>query len=129
MWYDLPPIREFAEDQRETAVRRLAVRHGQLPYAANERSVRPENFNTQIRKIQLSHFVAGTGVRSAIPLDRGLPSSGFFCPREERQVGRVPVAGHKGVKVVMIPGILLGQEDVLDGGFGIVVCSLGSSED
>ena len=116
---DLPAVGEFAEDQGEAAVRSFAGRQGQVPGAADEGRFRAEDFNTKIREIQLPHLVARAGVGGAITIERGLPSAGLFGVGEEREVGRIPVAGHEGVEVVMVPGVLLVEEDVLDGGAGV----------
>ncbi len=78
-----------------------------------------EDFNTQVGEIELAHFVAGTGVGGAIAVEGGLPSASFFCVGKEREVGRIPVSGHEGVEIVTVPGVLLDEEDVLDGGAGV----------
>src|SRR5579862_175951 len=116
---DLPPVGKFAEDQREAAVRSLAVGQRQVPRAAHERSFGPEDLNAKIREIEFPHFVARTGVSRAIAIERSLPSARLFCIGKERELGRIPVAGHECVEIVTIPGVLLGEQNLLDTGAGV----------
>ncbi len=92
--------------------------------SADERGVWAEHLYSQIGKIQLAHFVAGTRVRRLVAVDRGLPAFGLFRARKEGQVGRIPVARHEGVEIVAIPGVLLSVEDLLDGGLRLWIGGL-----
>src|ERR1035437_3338687 len=56
-----------------------------------------------------------TRIRCSIAVQRRLPSTGLFGASKEGQFRGVPVARHEAVEVVLVPGILLRAEDVLDG--------------
>src|SRR5580704_15753089 len=92
-----------------------------MPCAAHEGRVLTEDLDTEGGEFQPAHLMAGTGIRGFVAVERRLPAAGLLGSGEESQVGRVPVTGHEGVEVVMVPGLLLGAEDVLDGG-GVVAC-------
>ena len=116
---DLPSVRKFAEDQREATVRHLAIGHRQMPGAADEGCFLAKYFDAQVREIQLAHLVSGARIGRPVAIERRLPAAGFFGVGEERQVWRIPIARHEGIKVVAVPGLLLGLEHLFDGGFGI----------
>src|SRR5579862_3177399 len=64
--------------------------------------------------------MARTPIRGLVAIEGRLPSSGLFGAGKESQVRRVPVTGREGVEVVMVPGVLLGAEDLLDGSVGTI---------
>ena len=110
-----PAVGEFAEDQREQAVRRFAVWHCEMKFSADERCFGAEHFDAKVREFELSHIVPRTVVGCAVAIQRRLPAGSFFAPRKESQFWRVPVASHEAVEIVMVPGFLLGVQDVFDG--------------
>ena len=52
----------------------------------------------------------------AIALECRLPAGSLVCPKES-QLSRLPVAGHEGFEVVMVPGGLLLLQYLLNGSF------------
>src|SRR6516165_9517168 len=90
-----------------------------MPFATHEGRVCPERFNPQIREFELAHLVAGTLIGRFIAIHSFLPSVTFVRSREERQFRRLPVSGHEGVEVVMVPRILLRSENLFYGRLGV----------
>ena len=98
-------------------MRRLAVGHRQMPLSEHEPCFRAQQFDAQIRKTQ--------AFPSHVPRLRRSRDSGPSWPaihraplrrRKNVSCGRVPVAGHEGFEIVTVPGFLLGDDDMLDGG-------------
>ena len=116
---DFPAAEKLAEDQRKQAVRSFAIGHLQMPGAADEGGFRSKHLDLQVGEIQRSHFMSRTVVGGPIAIQGRLPAAGLFTAGKECQFGGVPIACHEAVKVVMIPGILLVAQDMLNGGLGI----------
>jgi hypothetical protein len=113
---NLPPVGKSSKNEREQAMWRFAVRHGEVPLPADESRIGGEWFNLQAGKLQFAHLLAFALVGFAIAIKRALPPGRALCTRKERQLWRIPITCHEGLEIVTIPGILLIIEHPLDGG-------------
>src|ERR1017187_8775527 len=86
-----------------------------MPGATDESRLWPQHFDAQVGELQRSHLMAGTRIGRLIAVQGRWPSTGLLGAGEESQVGGVPVSRHESVKVVMIPCVLLGAQDVFNG--------------
>lgn len=110
-----PAFREAHEDEREKAVRRLAVRHGEFPFAVDHGGAAAEQVDVEILKFKVAHFLAGRLVTQLIARKRWLPSLGDCRAGKEGKVRRSPVAFHEVFEIAMVPGFHLGYQHVPDG--------------
>ena len=112
---NLPPVGKSSKNEREQAMWRFAIRHGQVPLPADESRIGGESFNLQAGKFQFAHLPASALVGLAITIKRALPPGRALCARKERQLWRIPIARHESLEIVAVPGILLIVERPFDG--------------
>lgn len=62
----------------------------------------------------MAHFMPLRLVAFAIAIEGCLPALRGFSTGEERQLRRIPVPGHEALKVVVVPGVGLHREYVLN---------------
>jgi hypothetical protein len=100
-------------------MRLFTVGHRELPCAGYHGGPAAQQINIQLLKFKFAHLLAFSLVALAVAGQCGLPSAGFRCAGKEREIGRVPVTLHESLKLAMIPGFDLGEQDVLDAFFKI----------
>src|SRR6266702_4601777 len=120
-----PAVRHFAEDEGIEPVRRLSIRHGQLPCAANERRVWRQHFHLQIAEGELAHLLPRTFIRLAVAFEGLAPATGLGATGEEGEVLRHPVAAHKSIDIALVPGNNLGIKHSPDGSLARCVVTFG----
>src|SRR5271170_6079223 len=113
--HNLPSLGKLAEHEREQTLRRLALGHRQLPRTAHKGRVLTQHLDAQAGEFQLPHFVPGTSIHREITVHCCLPSVMLFGAREEGQLRRIPIARHKTLEIVPVPGFLLLAQDALNG--------------
>jgi len=84
---NLPPVGKSSKNEREQAMWRFAVRHGEVPLPADESRIGGEWFNLQAGKFQFAHLFAFALVGFAIAIKRALHPDVRCAPEKNVSFG------------------------------------------
>ena len=92
------------------------MRQEQEIRSSREGRIGIQRLDLQIGKLEPAHLSSLALICFSVVLEGALPTRSRLTPREEGQVGGVPVTSHEAFQVTAIPGILLRMDHALDRG-------------
>ena len=125
---DFPSLGELAKNEREQAVRSLAIGYGEVEFSAHEGRVWPQHLDSQVAEFELAHLVARALIVFLVAVESGLPSLGFMGSGEKGQLGRIPIPGHETFQIPPVPCGLLRFNHLSNGSGPSVSCVLRQGE-